>query len=382
MATITEIKRKNGRVAHSIRFTRNGRRRVLTMESTYKRADVEEVASAIDDVLTAEKLGESVKRRTKVFFENAPPAILEKLIAVGVVAARRHLTFGEVLLRYMERIQETSKPNTVSTYNTLVRVFAECIDVDVAVNLIGDEEVATAVDYFRSQYSPLTAKLYVAQARTIWNWFIREGYCETNVWKNVRLHGQKIQGRDFEIPEEWTPHILNACPNQQWRVLYVLWRYGGLRRNEPLSLTWSDVNWERRRLCVHCTKTERFEGRDTRIIPLFPEIERELSDLFDMEAEGRLITISGRSLNNIFARIVARAGYKPWPRLFQNLRATRENELIERGLPAHVVGEWLGHSANIQQKHYLRVLDSYFENALQVRVPREAKKEPIWTENG
>lgn len=381
MATITEIKRKNGRVAHSIRFTRNGRRHVLTMESAFTRTDVEEVALAIDDVLVAERMGESVKRRTKVFFENAPPVILDKLVAVGIVDAKPHLLFSEVLLRFMDDIQDKVKPNTLASYNTLVRVILQCIDARVPVDRISDNEVATATDYFK-QYSPLTAKLFVAQSRKIWNWLIQEGYCQTNIWKGVKLHGQKIQGRDFEIPEAWSEHILNSCPSQQWRVLFALWRYGGLRRNEPLALTWSDVNWERRRLCVHSTKTERFEGRESRIIPLFPEIERELSDLFAMEVGDRLITLSSRSFNTVFARIVQRAGYKPWPRLFQNLRATRENELIERGLPAHVVGEWLGHTAAVQAKHYLRVLDSYYETALEAHSLGEAKTKPILVKKG
>ena len=45
------------------------------------------------------------------------------------------------------------------------------------------------------------------------------------------------------------------------------------------------------------------------------------------------------------------------------MRASAENDLVEDGYPAHVVGAWIGHTSKVQQKHYLRVLDSYFDKA-------------------
>ena len=42
------------------------------------------------------------------------------------------------------------------------------------------------------------------------------------------------------------------------------------------------------------------------------------------------------NLRTQFERIIAKAGLKSWPKLFQNLRSTRETELTERW-PKHVV---------------------------------------------
>ncbi len=56
------------------------------------------------------------------------------------------------------------------------------------------------------------------------------------------------------------------------------------------------------------------------------------------------------------------AGEKPWPKLFQNMRASRETELIEDH-PIHVVCSWIGNSAAIAAKHYLQVRESDFERA-------------------
>ena len=53
-----------------------------------------------------------------------------------------------------------------------------------------------------------------------------------------------------------------------------------------------------------------------------------------------------------------------WPKLFQNLRSTRETELTET-FPLHVVTAWLGNSQLIAAKHYLQVTDSHFQEATQ-----------------
>jgi hypothetical protein len=58
-------------------------------------------------------------------------------------------------------------------------------------------------------------------------------------------------------------------------------------------------------------------------------------------------------------RIIRRAGVKPWPKLFHNLRSTRQTELTEK-FPSHVVCAWLGNSRAVAQDHYLQVTDAHF----------------------
>lgn len=66
------------------------------------------------------------------------------------------------------------------------------------------------------------------------------------------------------------------------------------------------------------------------------------------------------NLRTQLERIIARAGLTPWPKLFQNLRATCATELVAE-FPAHVAAEWMGHSTIVTQKHYWRVTAADFE---------------------
>jgi hypothetical protein len=65
------------------------------------------------------------------------------------------------------------------------------------------------------------------------------------------------------------------------------------------------------------------------------------------------------NLRTNIERIIQKAGLKPWPKLFQNLRSTRETELAET-FPIHVVCAWIGTSEAVAKKHYLQVTDEHF----------------------
>ena len=70
------------------------------------------------------------------------------------------------------------------------------------------------------------------------------------------------------------------------------------------------------------------------------------------------------NLRTTFQKIVRRAGLKPWPRLFHNLRASRETELAEI-YPLQVVTGWLGNTPAVAMRHYLMTTDEHFEAAVQ-----------------
>ena len=62
---------------------------------------------------------------------------------------------------------------------------------------------------------------------------------------------------------------------------------------------------------------------------------------------------------------------QPWPKLFQNLRSTRETELAD-DFPMHVVCQWIGNSQPIAAKHYLQVTDDHFSKAVRNPVQQPA----------
>jgi hypothetical protein len=68
------------------------------------------------------------------------------------------------------------------------------------------------------------------------------------------------------------------------------------------------------------------------------------------------------NLRTSLERIILKAQLKPWPKLFQNLRSSRETELTQK-FPLHVVCAWMGNSQLVAAKHYLQVTDEHFRAA-------------------
>ncbi|MDA0590439.1 MAG: site-specific integrase [Planctomycetota bacterium] len=163
--------------------------------------------------------------------------------------------------------------------------------------------------------------------------------------------------------------ILETCPDAEWRLIFALMRFGGLRcPSEVQALKWSDVNWERDRFLIHSIKTEHIDGKQTRWCPLFPELRSHFEACFDAAEDGEQFVISKRhcmthrGLTAQYRQILHHAAVPEYPKLFQNLRSTRQTELAEK-FSLHVVTAWIGNSRDVALKHYLQVTDEHFEQA-------------------
>src|SRR5215470_17125350 len=74
-------------------------------------------------------------------------------------------------------------------------------------------------------------------------------------------------------------------------------RDGGLCcPSEVLSLEWRHAGWERNRVTVPSPKTDRYDGKGTRTIPLFPELRPFLEEAFELAEPGQSYVVSGNHL--------------------------------------------------------------------------------------
>ena len=175
--------------------------------------------------------------------------------------------------------------------------------------------------------------------------------------------------KDREVTIEEYYRLLEACPCQDWRVIFALARIGGLRPGEILLLRWADVDWNRSRFCVTSTKTEHHEGKGKRDVSLFHELRVELERLFeDKCSKGKEFVINRyhnreRSLTSLCAKIAHRAGIEEFPRPFDNMRASRSTEIYNE-FGAFLESKWIGHSHKIAMKCYLQVREVDFERAV------------------
>ena len=104
-----------------------------------------------------------------------------------------------------------------------------------------------------------------------------------------------------------------------------------------------------------------------RVIPIFPELRQVLEEAWENAEPGAVYVLptirdAKRNLRTWLERIISRAGLVPWPRLWQNMRASRATELADE-YPGHVAAAWLGHCERIADAHYRQVTDEHFARA-------------------
>ena len=83
---------------------------------------------------------------------------------------------------------------------------------------------------------------------------------------------------------------------------------------------------------------------------------------FDAAAIGQA-TVCGLSEHNLtrFAeRFAKTAKLKPWPKIYQALRSSCENEWKVDGVAEPTYAAWLGHSPTVSRKHYVSPTEAEF----------------------
>ena len=180
-----------------------------------------------------------------------------------------------------------------------------------------------------------------------------------------------VRHRHFYITAEDIEKVIAEAPDDEWKLIIALARYGGLRTpSETFALKWSDINWEKNRFYVRSPKTERHIGKEGRMVPLFPELRKYFDQCFFDPAEDRGEYVISKhrtdsyNLRTQLKRFIAAAGLTPWPKVYQNLRSSRETELLER-FPIQTVVAWLGNSPKVALQSYLQVRESDFDKAME-----------------
>lgn len=145
--------------------------------------------------------------------------------------------------------------------------------------------------------------------------------------------------------------FLQAIEHDTRKPLFMFYLLTGCRRAEITAVTWSDIDFDRKRIHIAGTKTPRAD----RYIPLFPQLLPILEEL-------------PKNGEKVFPYTVSMIkGY--WERLknknaFQfrlhDLRHTFATRALESGIQLATVSKWLGHaSVGITADIYMHVLTDF-----------------------
>jgi len=344
----------------------DGARRTVRLGQV-DRKTAESICRHVEALLAAKLSGQPVRQETAVWLGNIGDKLRQRLARAGLMQSRPTVALEAFVKEYIASRQDV-RPLTRRHLTEAGQWLVEHFGATRRLASISEGDANEYAHRLFARYSPNTARRMLGRAKQFFRHAVSKGYLDANPFGGLRgLNVRPSKERDYYVTLEETRKVLDVLPSPQWRALFCLARFCGLRvPSEVVELTWQDVNWETDQLAVRTTKTQR-EGKGYRLVPLFPEARRALAELFDL-AEDRASYIfpefrrraqgpcglRNANLRTQLERYILLAGLKPWPKLFSNLRRSSAIDLAMR-FPAFAVAEWLGHTEAVSQAFYLRI---------------------------
>lgn len=382
MATLTEDPGKRGKT-YRIGFLNADRQRKTVRIGAMPKKKAETIRSHVDQLEACLFDGSAPPPATAAWLASVGDVLRKRMEKAGLVEVKAAAapestmpTLGELVAMYQTRPKfKKLKPNSVKNEilyaGCLLRHFRASMPIDKVTEADGEdyyEHLQLPLDQGGMDYSESTAMAAIGAAHRLYRFAIKSRLIDRSPFDDVP-RGNAHRGNNAYLTTADSLAVLGKLPSTEWRLLFGLARWGGLRTpSEPRGLRWCDVDWENKRFLVHSPKTERHHGHETRWVPIFPELMPLFEARFDEAAEGEELVIPrlSKKVSHVSTiKYAARlAGVDQWPRIFHSLRSTRQTEL-QQTYPGYVVCAWLGNSEIIARKHYLQVTDQHFEQAAQ-----------------
>ncbi|MFO1002249.1 MAG: tyrosine-type recombinase/integrase, partial [Planctomycetaceae bacterium] len=351
-------------------------RRVAIHLGKVSMASAREIAGHVDHLVGCRRSSTDCRRSTRDWIQRIRsdwPKLASRLANMGLIAAP--LQADQPFTDFVDNLLSSRtdvKPNTLKLWRQTaekIRLFfgnwmIRSLTAKDGSNFL--RWLSTSVDLAGAGLSASTPGKHLTIAKGFLNEAVDAEILSANPFQ--KIHGDRTVNRRRRcfIPAERIENIIDYTDDLELRAIISLSRWGGLRTpSEPFALQWQHIDWERLRITVPAVKTK------VRELPLFPELAPHLLALLagtqnrlpDDYLFPRLKQFSDSNLRKLMKRTILSAGSAPWPKIFHNLRASRQTELEER-FPRKTVCEWMGNSETVADQHYLQVLEEHFDRAV------------------
>ena len=289
-------------------------------------------------------------------------ALKDFLIRWGLLEDNRdnERTLKDLLEHFQKR---GVKSATLLTYKDAFQNLTDFFGADKPLQAIAPKDASDFEHYLRTAayngagYSKATVKKRIQRVKQFFiearrlKWIIENPF-------------DGIQGGNLANPKKWlyiskeiVLEVMENTPDLQTRARIALSRFAGARgESEYRPLEWNAdwIQWsadgKQGTVRLYRKKTEESGYRDT-IIPMVPELEAVLRDLFDSAEPGTVkvfkpVSNPGKVIKDVFRR----NGYdilEPY-----NLRRSFCRDLMESGIDAKAYEYYAGHSLKVAMQYY------------------------------
>ena len=327
--------------------------------------------------------GGSVPPHLTEWVESLDEELRNRLEDLELIEKRRRLTLGGFCDEFKES-RKSVAPATAVRDRQVCDLLIERFGADRMLESITVRDAeewqqwlashANKRDSERKSLGANTVRRRTGVARQIFATAIRWKVLRENPFRGLASTVRENKERQEFIPWESVAAVIKMAPTTEWKALIAFCRLVGPRvPSELAGLRWSDLDFENRRIVLRSPKTAHHGGDHAmRSCPMFPELVPYLEALSEVVGPGLEVPLSAPvfpmavdprvNLRTGLRRYIVRAGLAIWPKLFHNLRSSRETELLSV-YPVADVCRWFGHSPAVAARFYAQARSEMAEKA-------------------
>ncbi|MEM6473338.1 MAG: site-specific integrase [Planctomycetota bacterium] len=321
-----EHRSDKGRDCYRLRFTLDGKRHRLSLAELDER-QAGDAKEHIEHLIAQSKRDKPPSETTAIWLDSLPSKLHDRLAVLELVEPRRRVESPRTIIAFMRAyISERTDWKKPQNYTQAVGHLKKWLKTDVPINALTKGDIERwkrwmTTDTQGPKLAENTAGQNIKRCRQMMRQALDDGLANVNPFAGIKIDLSSDRTKNRYLSTSDTNAILEACPDQEWRVIVALCRIAGLRGpSEITPLKWSDISWERGRFTVTSPKTKRY-GKATRVVPLFEELRKELTDLLEIKGHSSPFVItryrdSTTSLSTRFNAICVRAGVAEMPKPF------------------------------------------------------------------
>ena len=332
----------------------------------------ETIRRHVTELEEAAKVGVRPAVETVQWLASIDPKLHGKLVQHGLAATRQQTTLGPWLDEYLGSCSDLKPASLVKLRQTATKLVQFFGPTTPLRSLTPDAASRWRTSLAATPLTTATVKTHSGNAKTLFTQAVDRKLIDASPFDHLPSGSTPSADRQH-VTQQQAAAVVAFLPDAEWRLLFGLARYAGLRSpSETSLLTPADVDLSDPadpRLTVRSPKTERHPGHATRQVPvtlaLLPLLQDRLAELAHPDAP--LVTKLGGNVRRTLHAAIKAAGLDQWPDLMQALRSSCEQDMLNAGLPEYAVTRWIGHNVATSRKHYTHnVVPEVFQRAAQI----------------
>lgn len=326
--------------------------------------------------------GKRYSRSTRTTDREKAEKFLERFLSPLGLGSRR-LPLADVWLEYVKSPDRRDlAPSTLNAKRLVWMDFARWMEhhhLEIG-NLaeVTHEAIAEYLACIRAEVCASTYNARICVLREIFHVLSAKGGLIDDPWEGVRLHADDCHSRR-ELTLDEIERLMKAATKAggEWKRLFTIGLYTGLRLGDCCCLAWNSVNLERGVIQLIPTKTRKHAHSQPVTIPIHPQLHAELEAALARDHERRACAAAAfvnptladwyknskwrisHGLELIFkaahietsVKIEGRRTRTP-EATFHSLRHTFVSLAANAGVPLPVVQSIVGHSSTAMTRHY------------------------------